>query len=208
MRIGQEGGVIPAIRAFIAIELPDGLLKKIAELQKIIKKDVKGSRTVSWPRAHGIHLTLKFLGDVEESRVEEIYGALKKATAGFGPMRLKAGGGKEGGGVGGVGGFPNLKNPRVLWVGLDGPEEFLKLQRSVEEAMQRLGFEKEERPFKPHLTLCRIKSPEDARILGHNIEKLKDFIDMDFEAGHLVLFKSVLSPKGALYTALKRIDLE
>lgn len=195
----DRGGVIPSVRAFVAIELPSILLKRIEELQETLKKEVKGTRSVSWPRPEGIHLTLKFLGDVEETRIEDISTALTGASSGFKSMRLKAGG---------VGCFPTQRNPRVIWVGLSHSEELERLQNNIEEAAAGLGFEKEDRPFKPHLTLCRIKSPEDGRILGHSIEKFKDFIDIDFVARDLVLFKSQLSPRGAVYTALKRISLE
>lgn len=108
----------------------------------------------------------------------------------------------------GVGGFPNIKSPRVVWVGLNENAELQQLQKNIEEKLSDIGFEEDERSFKPHLTLCRVKDPRDGRELGKLVEALRPNIKMDFRADSFVLFESVLSPKGAKYTALKVVRLD
>lgn len=107
----------------------------------------------------------------------------------------------------GVGGFPNLKAPRVIWAGVRENPELTRLQKNIDEGLSPLGFEKDDRPFQPHLTLCRIKSMASGRELGRLIGELKPDVTTEFKAASFSLFKSVLSPKGAEYTVLKEIGL-
>ena len=183
------------LRTFIAIELPDELKKRLEMLQEELKKDSGKASKISWARPETIHLTLKFLGPVENQRLEEISEALKKATRDIEKFTVK---------TRGIGGFPNLKNPRVVWVGMDGSEYLKKLYGNIEECMESAGFEREKREFHPHLTLCRVKNPKDGKMLSERIEKLRTDISMDFQADSVVFFKSELKKGGAVHTELTR----
>jgi 2'-5' RNA ligase len=190
------GGKNATIRAFVAIKLPDKLMVKLKEVRDTLASSQKD---VSWVRPGGIHLTLKFLGDIETEEVDKVAEALFLAAKGVKAFTLKAQG---------VGGFPNLKSPRVIWVGIRESNELLRLQKNIDDRLFESGFEKDDRPFNPHLTLARVKTPGAGRELGKRVEESKIDIDVDFRADYFVLFRSVLSPKGAEYTELRRFDLE
>lgn len=183
------------IRAFVAIKLPDSVIEALRNIQQEINR---GWRDVSWVKPDSIHLTLKFLGNIESGRVAEIAGELKKAASGIAPFTIT---------VEGVGGFPNLKTPRVIWVGVKGEDAMFTLQKNIDERLNAIGFEKEDRPFQPHLTLCRVKSLSAGREAGRVVTELNPQIKTEFKADSFLFFKSVLNPKGAEYTILKRVDL-
>lgn len=179
------------IRTFIAIEIPGNVIFKIRELQEGIK--VYGLK-IRWVRSENIHLTLKFLGDVEAVKIGEIAEAISKTVKGYTPISLKAKG---------VGVFPSIKRPRVLWVGLTGQlEVLLKLQKTLDENLKLLGFPGEKRPFKGHLTMGRIKERIDVKKFGDALMAFRRFESETFTAGQLVLYKSELKPLGAVYTRL------
>ena len=133
-----------------------------------------------------------------EDRIDEIGRALEKAAAGVEPFSLV---------IEGVGGFPTPKYPRVVWAGIIDNAGLSRLQRQVEEAMNGLGFEPEGRAFSPHLTLCRTKSTAEGRSMGRLLSEVRPELKAAFDVSSVVLFKSVLKPAGAEYTALKEILL-
>ena len=134
------------VRTFVALELPGVVGQTLADTIERLKGAAGGVR---WVRPEGIHLTLKFLGDVEETRIPEIVAAVQQASGGTAPFTLQT---SE------VGGFPRLERARVLWVGLEGDLETLAgLQMEVEGALGTLGFPPERRRFFPHLTLGRAR---------------------------------------------------
>jgi 2'-5' RNA ligase len=188
--------VVNCMRLFIAIELPDEIKQGIARVQEQLRK---AGANAGWTRPEGIHLTLKFLGEVPDAKVQEIMQAIDGAVTGSGKLNLK---------VEGAGTFPNVKNPRVLWTGVTGDiEKLAALQTAVENAMTGLGFEREERKFSPHLTLGRIKFPKPQDNWQQKIERIKDVKLGGFEAGQVSLMKSELKREGAVYTELGRIEL-
>lgn len=187
-----------SIRAFIAIELPSELTEALRGLQALFSDGGLKNKEISWVKPENIHLTVKFLGDVEERRIPDIFAALEKAADGIRPFTLRAAG---------VGTFPKGTAPRVLWVGINGCPELKKLHSGIEEALKALGFPEEERDFSPHLTLCRIKTPPAGRALMA-AQNIRPDINMDFMASSFVLFKSELSPTGAKYVELKRVAFE
>jgi 2'-5' RNA ligase len=179
------------IRTFIAIEIPKTVISKIRELQDVIK--AYGFK-IRWVRAENIHLTLKFLGDIEEIKINEIAKAVSKAVEKYSPISLKAKG---------IGVFPGIKRPRVLWVGLSGQlEALVKLQQTLDENLIALGFSREERPFKGHLTMGRIKDKIDVKKLGDALMAFRRFESETFTADQIILYKSELTPSGAVYTGL------
>jgi 2'-5' RNA ligase len=188
------------IRSFIAIELSEEAKKGLARLRKELERDEH--KFVKWVDAGGIHLTLKFLGNIPAQRVTEITGAMEKAAQGISPFHLE---------ISGLGAFPNLKQARVFWVGIGGEVDKLsKLQQSIDSTLAALGFAKEERPFMPHLTLARIRegaSPSERRSFGELVGStvFEDKYPVEVEAVRLM--RSQLMPTGAIYTCLSVVGL-
>jgi 2'-5' RNA ligase len=184
------------IRSFLAIELPKPILRKIEEVQG----DLRSTHAeVRWINPEKIHLTLKFFGNIEESRIESIFKSIEEPIRSTLPFSLK---------VRGVGAFPNLKNPRVIWMGLvEGREVLISFQEQMEIQLKKIGFQPEDRPFHPHLTLGRMKSSRGKEELVRGMEKHKEEEFGDFQVERVVLFKSDLRPTGPIYTLLKEMKL-
>ena len=184
------------IRSFLAIEFPKPILKKIEEVQA----DLKSTHAdVRWVSPEKIHLTLKFFGNIEESRIDLILKSIDEPIRNTLPFSLK---------VRGVGAFPNLKNPRVIWMGLvDGREVLVSLQKQIETQLEKVGFQPEDRPFHPHLTLGRMRSSQGKEELVKRMERYKEEEFRDFQVERLVLFKSDLRPTGPIYTLLRELKL-
>jgi 2'-5' RNA ligase len=181
-----------SIRSFLAVELPPEVLNEISGIQERLKKTLQGS--ISWVRPSGIHLTLKFFGNIAESDIPNISLVVKNAIVNIRPFSLN---------VRRIGTFPDVKRPRVLWLGLDGDIDVLiRLQKEMDRGFHECGFQKEERTFKPHLTLARIKEPKGVSGLVKIVEKSEDYKAGNLIVSSLTLFKSELTPKGAIYTKL------
>ncbi|MFQ5442902.1 MAG: RNA 2',3'-cyclic phosphodiesterase [Thermodesulfobacteriota bacterium] len=186
-----------AIRLFVAVKLPEKLLEMIGSLQAGLKRGFNFKR-VSWARPAGIHLTLKFLGAVDESRIDEITGALQEAAAHSSPFTLE---------TCAVSGFPNISSPRVLWLGIKESTGLMELQKAVDGSLAAIGFERDSRPFRPHLTIARIRSPEERRPLGALAIKLERDIFIEFRVDSFILFRSRLTPGGAVHSVIKRFEV-
>jgi len=185
------------MRLFIAIEIPEAIKRELAEVQRRLIQG--GAVDASWTRVEGMHLTLKFLGEVTDQQVPEIMSGLRKALEGAGPLRLA---------VSGVGTFPNPKNARVVWVGLSGDiKKLMRLQLAVEQAMVLLDMEREERKFTPHLTLGRVKYIRSRDRWTKTLEEIKDINLPGFDVTTISLMKSELKPAGAVYTEMGRVEL-
>lgn len=187
------------IRAFIALNTPSDYEAAIAEQQLALKKAAPGG-DIKWVDPKNIHLTLRFLGYIEPSAVEPISSALRDATSRMGSLQLRAAG---------LGCFPNCRNPRVIWIGLEDPTDSLvALQKAVVEATRTFGEPPEERPYKAHLTLARVKhlSKENARSLQAKIEKVKLELP-PWMVKDVILYQSHLSQAGPRYEALGRFSL-
>lgn len=189
------------VRAFIAIELDPDVLAQVTKLQSRLQDDVPPG-FVRWVRPEGIHLTLKFLGDVPLDALEDIAQALRTARAGCAPFALH---------IAGMGCFPNPRRPRVIWIGVDESSGTLeRLAHNVERELGSLGYPPENRRFSPHLTLGRVKrghSATDLEALGDYVTRAKVSVgQMEVTAIHLM--RSDLRPSGAVYTALATAPLE
>ena len=184
------------IRTFIAIKIPGNIISKIRKLQEGIK--VYGLK-IRWVRSENIHLTLKFLGDVEAVKVGEIAEAISKTVERYTPISLKAKG---------IGVFPGIKHPRVLWVGITGQlESLVRLQKTLDENLKALGFPGEKRPLNGHLTMGRIRAKIDVKKFGDALMAFSSFESETFTAGQIILYKSELKPSGAVYTKLASASL-
>jgi len=188
------------IRCFIAIELPDEAKEGLARLKKELERDEH--KFVKWVDPGGIHLTLKFLGNIPSKRVTEITEAMRTAVQGISRFHLE---------ISGLGAFPSLRQARVFLVGIGGEVDKLsRLQQNIDSALAALGFAKEERSYVPHLTLARIKqgaSPLERRVFGELVgaTSFEDKYHVEVEA--ISLMRSQLTPAGAIYTRLMTVAL-
>lgn len=183
------------VRAFIAVELEAKIQAQLEQIQDELKKS---GADVKWVRPEGIHLTLKFLGSVSLELLEEIKKVLDRLVKTHKSFELD---------ISQVGAFPTTGHPRVIWVGIgQGKDESIKLAQALEEGLIKLGFLREKRLFRPHLTLGRVRS-------GHNRNQLKSlllsvkFLRRTMQAKKLILFKSTLTPQGAIYQPLYEANL-
>src|SRR3990170_647769 len=148
------------MRTFVAIELPQELTSKIDQLQAVLRKT---KADVSWVKPQNVHITLKFLGEVKEEKIEEVYQTVEKSVVGIKKFQVS---------LQGLGGFPNLKRPRVIWIGVEKWKEILaELYPKVEEEFFKIRFAKENRSFTPHLTIGRVKFPKHLEKLAAEINK-------------------------------------
>ncbi len=184
------------IRSFLAIELPKLILSKIEGVQG----DLRSTHAdVRWVSPEKIHLTLKFFGNIEESRIDVIFKSIEEPVRNTLPFSVR---------VKGAGAFPSLKNPRVIWMGLaDGIEMLISLQKEIEARLEKIGFEPEDRPFQPHLTLGRMKSSRGKEDLVRKMENHTEEEFGAFQVERVALFKSDLRPSGPIYTLLRILRL-
>ena len=190
-----------AIRAFIAIELPESVLAELGRVEDRLKPQVPHD-TIRWVKPDSIHLTLKFLGQVPSDQLELIVSSLKVAAAAHAVFSLE---------ISGAGCFPNLHRPRVVWAGvLDQGHRLSAVQRAVENAIAPLGYPSEQRDFTPHLTLGRLARDVrslDQKKIGEVVQAAEIGSLGRWEVKHVALIKSDLKPNGAEYTILARAPL-
>lgn len=180
------------MRTFIAIDLESEIRSALAEIK--VRSGFSG-RAVRWVRPASIHLTLKFLGDIDARAIPDVTTCMGEASRGVRPFTFR---------VEGLGCFPDTRRPRVFWAGVQEPEGKLgSLQARLDEALATIGFRKESRAFHPHLTLARFKG----RVEGASREDLtgREFFG-EQEASAMILFQSELRPSGAVYTPLATVD--
>lgn len=179
------------LRAFVAVPLPDAVTVFLLQLQARLQLP---GRTIRWVAAKNIHLTLKFLGDIDPSQVPAIAAQMDAAAGATAAFSLTAKG---------LGVFPNLRHARVLWVGLAGERGRLEaIQATLESGLESVGFKREARGFAAHLTIGRIRRHVDAQTIGALVDPLTDEASDGFRVEKLVLFKSILRSSGAEYTQL------
>jgi RNA 2',3'-cyclic 3'-phosphodiesterase len=187
-------------RLFIAVALPEGVKSRIQEAQAELRR-VLPDRNVRWTRPEQFHLTLRFLGDVEAARVEPLGEAVRGACQGFAPLHLRAEG---------IGCFPDLRYPRVLWTGVsDEAQQLPRLHEAVELASRDFTTEAKEGHFTGHVTLARIKGIKraEAEALGQAAACMKDRRFGEWTAYKIELMRSELSPQGARHTTVAAIAL-
>jgi 2'-5' RNA ligase len=184
-------------RVFCAVELPDVVRARLEDHISRLRKEVPDA-AASWSRVENIHLTLKFFGNVEVKRIEKISAAAKRVAKQFATFQI---------GVGGTGVFPRASRPQVLWIGVSDPSAQLSaLQEKFENVCAAEGFAKEDRAYRPHLTIARLRKPEAARALA-DAHLQRTFETVEVKLKELVVFRSELSPKGSKYTVISAADL-
>ncbi|MDI6751809.1 MAG: RNA 2',3'-cyclic phosphodiesterase [bacterium] len=178
------------MRLFIAIPLSHEIKKTLSLLQKRLAPSIKDAK---WVEPENIHLTLKFLGEVNEKSVEDIAECCQKVVAETPAFLIS---------LEKVGSFPNLVIPRVIWVGIkEGKERVKGLAKDLEERLHKIGFTKETRPFSSHLTLARIRLPKRVSLQDLKIEQT------NMRVLSIQLIQSTLTPKKAVYQVLKGFEL-
>jgi len=183
------------IRAFIAINLSADVLERIEQVALDLKKRMN-SVPIRWVPTENIHLTLKFLGNVSTANLELLKDILGNVASNHHECDIS---------VGGIGVFPKPHNPRVIWVGMEVPQELFNLQREIEIETARLGYSREHRPFSPHLTFGRVSrnaSTEDVQIIAESLENYKVGFLGATRVRTVYLFRSDLKPEGAEYTPI------
>jgi RNA 2',3'-cyclic 3'-phosphodiesterase len=178
------------VRSFLALDLPDS----VADFLESVSNELKKSRAdVKWVNPKSIHLTIKFLGNINRATIHEIATTLKPIFSEQTPIQLK---------VSNVGVFPNLRQPRIIWAGIEDPTGcIMRIVPIIEDAFSTIGFAKESRPFTPHLTLGRSRSANGRERLISIMSELKCDAPV-FTIHRAILFQSVLNSAGANYSAL------
>ena len=183
------------MRTFIAIEIPSEVKSALAALQDDLRR---AGADVSWTRPENIHLTLRFLGEVDEKRVGEVEKVCVTSAAKFQPFTLR---------LNDTGVFPNARQPRILWAGLAGEiEKAVEMRERLNDGLALIGFEREEKDFRPHLTIGRVKSNRKIRELL-SLADARRVPASSFLVTEIVLMKSELHPAGARYTAIAKVSL-
>ncbi|MDA8084968.1 MAG: RNA 2',3'-cyclic phosphodiesterase [Nitrospiraceae bacterium] len=183
------------IRCFIAIEIPEAL--RLAIGQAIWKLRSSGA-DVKWVDPGLIHITLKFLGDTEESRIGEAQRVLSQKVSHYAPFYIK---------IAGLDSFPSGRHPRVVWAGIAESTVLTALQKEIELGLADSGFPAEDRPFRPHLTIGRVKTGRRIADLVNSVRESGNIMFGDFEVRGVRLMKSELRPAGPVYTCLADIPL-
>ena len=182
------------LRAFIAVEIPLALREAVCNATAPLQKDIGSA--VRWVPMENMHLTLKFLGDVSPANVEMLSQMLRAEADLFECFDLR---------LSGLGSFPNLKRPRVLYVGIQAPATLEALQRTINAASRRLGYESEERGFSPHLTIGRVRqtiTPTEQQTVRRALESARIDSLGTARVDSVHLYKSDLKPTGSVYTRL------
>ncbi len=183
------------IRTFFAIEIPDTIILKLKQIQDKIKAH---DFSIKWVKPENIHLTIRFLGDIESSDVEHIGDLAENVVKSFESVSICAKG---------IGAFPNLRRPRVVWAGLAGQIDILQqLKENFDSAFETAGIPREGIKFKGHLTLGRIKKNFDTRKFSEVIQEHQEFKSESFKSDSIVFYKSDLKPTGPVYTKIKRFS--
>lgn len=177
-------------RIFVAVDISDEARRKVAEYIAGLKRNFPNVK-VGWDRAEKLHLTLKFLGDTNEDQLEKLKEICLKVSKEITDFKLQ---------ISDTGVFPSPRNARVLWLGVKGEvEELQKINRVLETECGKIGFKKETRIYKPHLTIGRIREPHKAKELAETHLENK-FEPAGFEVSEIVIIESKLQPAGSIYS--------
>jgi len=185
------------LRAFVAVEFPAPLRDPVVAVQATLRA---AGADVTWVEPANLHLTLKFLGDVDDAKVPALTDALRAAVQPHAAFTMT---------VEGIGAFPSTRSPKVVWVGVAAdPSLLAALAEGVDRACMALGFPSETRPFAPHLTIGRVRSRRGLAPLVKALQTVECLGGTPAPVDHVTLFQSTLSSKGPTYTPLAEFRLE
>ena len=188
------------LRAFVALDIPADLRQRVGQTIAELRQEI--GPLVRWVPIENMHLTLKFLGDIAPSNVDMLSQMLRAEADLFPCFDFH---------LGGLGSFPSLKRPRVLYIGIQAPAALDALQRGIESAARRLGYESEERGYSPHLTIGRLRqnaTATDQQSIRRRIEQTKIDSLGTARVDSVHLYKSDLKPSGSVYTRLYTAPLK
>lgn len=187
------------LRAFIAIEIPLEIKQAISRQTASLRQS--SGRAIRWVSMENIHLTLKFLGEVSSANLELMAQSVRAECTHSAPFSIA---------VEGLGCFPNVRRPRVLWIGLSAPPALIHLQHQIETSATRLGYPPDEKPFSPHLTIGRVREQASAA----ELQTLRLLLEQThlpslgtFSVDEICFYKSDLKPEGPVYTRISTIRL-
>jgi 2'-5' RNA ligase len=185
------------MRVFVAVDISEEARQLAAERIKILRTEFSDLR-VGWDKPEKLHLTLKFLGEISEEKLPQIIAATQNALNGIAPFHLA---------IESQGAFPPRGAPRVLWLGVkDKTQKLDEIQKRLETEFEQIGFERERRNFKPHLTVARLKEPSNSIRLTE-LHLKTEFPTIIFDVSEIAVYKSDLHPTGSVYTKLAKIGL-
>lgn len=179
-----------SVRSFIAIELTKEIKDKLNKIQDELEKS---NADVKWVEPENIHLTLRFLGNVEEKKLEDIKRILEKISEKHIRFSIE---------LSGIGAFPKISSPRVIWIGIEKGEELFQIFSELEDELNKIGFKKEERGFSAHITIGRVRSPLNRVKLSEEIKKMNSIPRLSSSVNKITLFKSTLTSKGPIYEVI------
>jgi 2'-5' RNA ligase len=179
--------------AAIKIEPGDSLLKMITSLRSTLERE-----RIKWVDPENIHLTMAFLGDTDDERITVADIALRKKCCGSGKFTFS---------LTGAGVFKNFRDPRVLWTGIEECERLINLNDQIMKGLKDVGFQLEDRPFKPHITLGRIKFLRDTGLLESAVKRYSGIHFQKVSVDEVKLFESILRPAGPVYKVLSKYRL-
>jgi RNA 2',3'-cyclic 3'-phosphodiesterase len=183
------------IRAFIAVSFPPHIQDHLERVSRQLRENLPGV-PMRWVPVKNVHLTLKFLGNVPESSLDMLQNLLKEEAALHSAFKIS---------LGDLGAFPNVKRPRVIWIGITAPQELKSLAKGIGRATESIGFPSEERPFSPHLTLGRVGrqiTTGDLQRIGDAVLSIRPAPSEWTSVNEIHLYRSDLQPGGAFYTRL------
>ena len=183
------------MRAFIGVEIQAEFKEKIKQLQE---KIAESGADIKFVEPENLHFCLKFLGEVEESKINKIKEVLEKVCAQFEPFEVE---------ISGLGCFPSRNYINAFWLGIKNPQAIIALAELIDSSLAELGFEKEKRPFTPHLTLGRVKTGKNKLELVDMIRQLEKVEIGKMQVKEVKLFESVLKLKGPVYNEIFYIKL-
>ncbi|MBE0478040.1 RNA 2',3'-cyclic phosphodiesterase [Candidatus Aerophobetes bacterium] len=185
------------MRVFIAVELPQQVKKEIAAIQN---KITDTTNKIKWVSPASMHITLKFLGEVQEKRLDKVFDISQGVADKFNPFSVE---------IKGTGAFPETGNPKVLWVGIkEGSAELARMAAELEKELFKDGFPGERKKWTPHITLGRVKQLKDTHSIKELIGKEKETSGGKMKVEEIVVLQSQLTPQGAIHTPLKRFSLK
>lgn len=190
-------------RCFIAIAPDDSVIDECIRLRDKLERKI-ASGFIRWCSRQQLHLTLKFFGNVEIDKIEELKSRFSEICKQFNKFELR---------IEKLGAFPEISFPRVIWLGVNGEvEKLVKLQAGLDSGLSEYGDNKEDREFKPHLTLARVKNapPREQKKIGENLKEFADRVGIlgTWKVESVILMRSILDPAGAVYQPLEKADLK
>jgi 2'-5' RNA ligase len=185
-------------RIFTAIDISDEARATVADYIENLRGAFPQIR-VGWEKAEKLHLTLKFLGDIDEIRLENLIEAVGNTASQISSFRLQ---------ISDTGVFPSVRKARILWLGLkDETGELQNLNKSLEADCEQIGFAKEKRNFKPHLTIARLREPHKSKeLVERHLEN--EFKSVEFQVSEITIYESRLQKTGSIYKAIKNVKFK